>query len=100
MKKFPLSKKLIYLATLIFSAIYLTWRGIYTLPLNGSLFALLFGLLLWFSEIVSNFTGLILIWSRNKVEDIAFPEVQEANYPHVDVIIATHNEEPDLLKKQ
>ncbi|MDN6293604.1 MAG: glycosyltransferase [Alkalibacterium sp.] len=69
------------------------------MPLDGSLFALIFGILLWFSEIVSNFTGLILIWSRNKVEDIPFPELEDADYPHIDVLIATHNEEPDLLKK-
>lgn len=99
MKKVPLSKKIIYLATLIFSSIYLIWRGLFTLPLDGSLFALIFGILLWFSEIVSNFTGLILIWSRNKVEDIPFPELEDADYPHIDVLIATHNEEPDLLKK-
>ncbi|EXJ23769.1 Cellulose synthase catalytic subunit [Alkalibacterium sp. AK22] len=99
MEKVPRRKKLIYLAAFIFSGIYLTWRGLYTLPINETLFALVFGVLLWLSEIVSNFTAIILIWSRNKAKEIELPVIADEDYPHIDVLIATHNEEPELLRK-
>src|SRR5699024_12358829 len=54
---------------------------------------------LWLSEIVSNLTAGILIWSKNKAQTIEKPEVGNMSYPDIDVLIATHNEEPDLLFK-
>lgn len=99
MKKITVKKKIIYGLTLLFSIVYLIWRGIYTLPWHESLFAIVFGILLWFSEIVSNFTGLILVWSKSKVKEIVKPEVSLDEYPDIDVFIATHNEEVDLLLK-
>ncbi|MFL2132881.1 glycosyltransferase [Desemzia sp. FAM 24101] len=99
MKKISRSKKVVYALTVLFSVVYLVWRGMYTLPFHGSLFALLFGILLWISEIVSNFTGLILVWSKSKSKEIAKPEVPLEDYPDIDVLIATHNEEVDLLLK-
>lgn len=93
------SKKIIYLLAFIFSVIYLIWRGLYTLPWQESLFALIFGILLWISEIVSNFTGMILIWGKNRTREITKPEVPEEAFPDIDVLIATHNEEVPLLLK-
>lgn len=92
-------KTLIYTLTFIFSFIYLVWRGVATLPWQESLFAIIFGILLWVSEIVSNLTGVILIWSKNKAREIVKPEVDPSEYPDVDVLIATHNEEVPLLLK-
>lgn len=99
MKKTTRSKKLVYTLTFLFSVIYLTWRGLYTLPFQESLFAIIFGLLLWISEIVSNFTGLILVWSKSQSKEILKPEVPHQDYPDIDVLIATHNEEASLLLK-
>lgn len=99
MKHLLTRRNLIYLLTITTTVIYLVWRGVYTLPWNESLFALLFGLALWLSEIVSNLTAVILIWSKNKAQTIEKPEVGNMSYPDIDVLIATHNEEPDLLFK-
>ncbi|MHC5374463.1 glycosyltransferase [Enterococcus sp. LJL120] len=99
MSKYKVPRKLIYILAFFFSIIYLVWRGVYTLPFGGSLFALIFGILLWFSEIISNFTAVILIWSKNKAKQIEKPEIAATEYPHVDVLIATHNEEVPLLLK-
>lgn len=98
-KKTTRSKKMIYALTFLFSVVYLTWRGVYTLPFQESLFAIIFGIMLWISEIVSNFTGLILVWSKSQSKEIAKPEVSYEHYPHIDVLIATHNEEASLLLK-
>ena len=99
MNKTPLRKKFLYFFAFIFSLSYLIWRGLFTLPWNESLFALIFGIALWISEILSNFTAVILIWSKNKAKEIIKPEVSPEDYPDIDVLIATHNEEASLLLK-
>lgn len=99
MKTTPLSKKILYFFAFVFSLIYLIWRGLYTLPLDGTLFAFIFGLFLWISEILSSFTAIILIWSKNKSREIIKPVIADSEYPHIDIFIATHNEEVPLLMK-
>lgn len=93
------NKKILYLAAVLFSVIYLVWRLFFTLPLSGSLFALVFGIALWVSEVISNFTAFILIWSKSKEKVLEKPVLENEEYPHVDVIIATHNEDVELLYK-
>lgn len=66
-----LKKKILYFSAFILTVIYLVWRGLYTLPWEGSIFALVFGILLWLSEILSNFTAVILIWSKNSSKEIS-----------------------------
>ena len=92
-------KKILYFTAFILTVVYLVWRGLYTLPWDESVFALIFGILLWISEIVSNFTAVILIWSKNSSKEIAKPDVLPDQFPDVDVFIATHNEEVALLLK-
>ena len=58
-------KKILYVTAFILTVIYLVWRGLYTLPWDESVFALVFGILLWISEIISNFTDVVHIWSKN-----------------------------------
>lgn len=94
-----LKKKILYFSAFILTVIYLVWRGLYTLPWDGSIFALVFGILLWLSEILSNFTAVILIWSKNSSKEISKPDVSPELFPDVDVFIATHNEEVSLLLK-
>lgn len=92
-------KKFVYLLAFVLSVIYLVWRGMYTLPWSESLFAICFGIALWVSEIVSNVTAFILIWSKNKVKSIEKPLVEDGDYPDIDVLIVTHNEDVPLLLK-
>ncbi len=96
-KRLPWAKKSRLLSGVCLSLIYLSWRGLYTLPWHESWFALLFGLLLWGSEIVSNFTGLLLIGTKQS-KAFEKPIVPEADYPAIDVLIATREEVPLLLK--
>ena len=92
-------KKILYVTAFILTVIYLVWRGLYTLPWDESVFALVFGILLWISEIISNFTAVVLIWSKNSSKEITKPDVLPGQFPDVDVFIATHNEEVELLLK-
>ena len=94
------TSNLLYLLAFITSVIYLGWRILYTIPWQDSTFSWVFGLLLWISEVISSFTAFILIFNKRKQFKLVKPEIPEdAEWPHVDVLIATHNEEVDIVYK-
>lgn len=93
------SKKVLYFLVFIFTITYLVWRTFFTLPFGEGWFAMTFGVLLLISEIVSSFTGVLLIWSKHKEKAVVKPDIPLSRYPDVDVFIATHNEEVPLLHK-
>lgn len=88
------------LATLT-SLIYLTWRTLFTIPFEDGALSVFFGLLLLGSEIVSSLgtCELYLHKARSHDIDLSIPVMPDEWYPDVDVLIATHNEEPELLYK-
>ncbi|MCA9765903.1 MAG: glycosyltransferase [Carnobacterium sp.] len=92
-------KILMYWLAGISGVVYLLWRACYTLPFDESLFALIVGILLLISEVISSFTAFILIWSKHKYTEITKPDIEIKDYPDVDVFIATHNEDYELLYK-
>ncbi|OIK67322.1 hypothetical protein [Oenococcus oeni] len=69
------------------------------MPWNGSLFQIIFGILLILSEIISSFTAFIFIYNKSKFKEISEPKVGKKSFPDVDIIIATHNESYDILYK-
>lgn len=86
-----LKRRILYTLTILTTVIYLVWRGIYTLPWDESFFAIIFGLLLWLSEIVSNFTAILLIWNKDQAQSLEKPHVSDQDFPDIDILIATHN---------
>lgn len=95
-----ISQKLLYLGAFVTSLFYLSWRLIMTIPWHDSWFALIFGVLLWGSELVSSITAFIITSNKHKDFKLEKPEIAPERYPDVDVLIATHNEDPDLLYKR
>lgn len=94
-----LKKRMIFIFGFLFSVIYLAWRGIFTLPFHQTWWVLIFGILLWLCEVVSTFTGMILIYNKQKAKTLSKPIAEEKDFPDVDVLITTHNEEVALLRK-
>ena len=94
-----ISQKLLYVGAFVTSLFYLSWRLIMTIPWHDSWFALIFGVLLWGSELVSSITAFIITSNKHKDFKLEKPEIAPERYPDVDVLIATHNEDPDLLYK-
>lgn len=88
-----------YTLTVLLALVYLIWRGLFTLPWKESLFALIYGIVLWLCEVISYLTAFILISSKGKPHIIKKPDIAPHEYPDVDVLIATHNEEVPLLLK-
>ena len=93
------NRKLLYRLAFILSLAYLVWRGLFTLPWDEPAFALTYGIVLWLCEVVSYLTAFILIGNRGQPNVIERPEIALHEYPDVDVLIATHNEEVPLLLK-
>lgn len=81
--------------------IYLFWRVFFTLPIHAGIPNLIFGILLILAEAVTTFTTFELFFLKIKSDKIKLemPEIPDAYYPEIDVFIATHNEDIELLYK-
>ncbi|GEO70158.1 glycosyltransferase family 2 protein [Levilactobacillus acidifarinae] len=97
-------RRALNILAVVLSVIYLLWRVFFTIPWHAHLFTLIFALLLVLSEIISNFTGFMLIFFRmlatRQKQDLQIPGYDpQQPLPDVDLIIVTHNEDVDLLRK-
>ncbi len=97
-------KKILYCLAIILSAIYLIWRIGWTIPWEQSFWVLLYAIILWVCEAISNLTAYITIILRmlppKKELKMDLHQVLDTwQVPDVDVLIATHNEDRDLLEK-
>lgn len=93
------SRQSLYIFVVVTNVIYLLWRLLFTLPLSSHWAVLAFGIILWSSELVSIYTALVLFWTRKSAVIVELPEISAHEFPHVDVFIATHNEDASLLYK-
>lgn len=81
--------------------IYILWRIFFTVPDHEyyGWMATICGIVLVVSEAVSALEGMEHFARLRKKTVPDMPVVPHERYPHVDILIATHNEEPDLLYK-
>lgn len=93
------SRQSLYIFVMVTNVIYLLWRLLFTLPLSSHWSVMLFGVILWTSELVSIYTALVLFWTRKSAVIVELPDISLDDFPYVDVFIATHNEEASLLYK-
>ncbi|MFL1695753.1 glycosyltransferase [Weissella kandleri] len=99
-----IKKKVQYFLAIFLTGIYLIWRIFFTIPWTASFFTLLFALLLVTSELLSSLTAFLLIIFR-LMRDKSDKKIEEPKLalndpvPSIDVIIVTHNEEVELLRK-
>lgn len=87
-----------YLMT-ITSVIYILWRLFFTLPIGFGLVSLIAGIALFLAELISIVEAVINLRCMARRKDIQLPDVPPELYPDVDVLIATHSEDAELLKK-
>ena len=99
--KVSIREKIFIVLTMLLMAIYIGWRLLFTLPLDESLFEIIFGILLLLFETITVLTTFELIYHKFNTKNIKLemPIVDKELYPDVDVFIATHNEACDLLYK-
>ncbi|MGI6153844.1 MAG: glycosyltransferase family 2 protein, partial [Christensenellaceae bacterium] len=99
-RKSNLTLKQSVLAVVVVTAsiIYFVWRVFFTLPFRYGSLSLVFGILLLVCEGLGILEMVTNIVNRQyKLPEM--PQIPEKMFPHVDVLIATHNEDADLLYK-
>lgn len=83
----------------ITSLIYILWRLFFTLPLHSGIVSLIAGITLFAAELVSNLEAIINMRCISQGKELQMPDVPRDLFPHIDVLIATHSEDADLLLK-
>lgn len=88
-------------AAILSMTVYIGWRIFFTLPDHETYgwLAAICGILLVVSEAISMLEGTEHFFRLGKKTQPDMPVVPYDRYPHVDVLIATHNEDADLLYK-
>ncbi len=84
-------------ATALSIVVYLTWRLFYTLPVNYGYVSLAFGLLLFVCELLSGIQAITNYLDQIRPFPLERPDIPDSSYPDVDILIATHDEEVDLM---
>ena len=94
-------KTIFFIVTSILMTIYLLWRVFFTLPFQEGILQVIFGILLIVAETITVFTTFELYYRKIKSDNyqLDLPDIQDEDYPDIDVFIATHNESCDLLYK-
>lgn len=89
------------LVTVLFMAGYLVWRVVFTIPSikEYGWLAFLLALALLFAELASAVEAFVHCVDLSTKSEPEMPVIPEDWYPDVDVFIATHNEEEDILFK-
>ncbi|WP_203351187.1 glycosyltransferase family 2 protein [Streptococcus uberis] len=99
MFKKPRNNKILYFFAFVTSVLYLFWRIFFTIPWEDSLFSYISGLILWMSELTSFYTAFVLIANKTKEVNLDKGEMTPENLPDIDVFIATHNEDYNIVYK-
>ena len=95
-----MKRRVIVFLTILTSAIYILWRLTRTLPFHFGWFSMVCGLTLVIVELIGFFEMVVHFNQLSNpliLEEI--PEVNGADFPHVDILISTYNEPTDLLYK-
>lgn len=92
-------RKLWFWLMTISSVIYIGWRLFFTIPTESGLVSLIAGIALFTAEAVSMTEAVLHFICMDQNREPELPDIAPADYPDVDVLIATHSEDTDLLFK-
>ncbi|MCC8180420.1 MAG: glycosyltransferase, partial [Planctomycetes bacterium] len=92
-----LSNKILGYVTVAAIAIYLIWRIGFTLPFSYGYVTVALGLLLFICELISGVQAMANYLEQIRPLPLERPELPDSRYPDVDILIATHDEEINLI---
>lgn len=92
-------KSIIIKLMLITSAIYIIWRIFFTLPLRFGIISLIFGIIFLLMELIEFIEFLIHYVNVLSLKEDKLQIYTNNEYPDVDVVIATINEDAMLLER-
>lgn len=81
------------------SVLYIGWRIFFTIPLHYGMLSFLCGIALCAAEAVGVLEAFANYRNLHSFDLPEKPDIPDEMYPHIDVLIATHNEEIELLYK-
>lgn len=100
MNKGNLSKrKVLLVAAIVSSLIYIGWRIFFTIPFEHGIVSLIAGIALVAAETIGVIEAFSHYRNLSSAKSPELPKIKEEWYPEVDVLIATHSESTDLLYK-
>ena len=89
--------KLLGYITVSSIVVYLVWRAGFTLPFSYGPLAICLGLLLYACELISGVEEIANYMGQIRPLPLEKPDIPESWYPEVDILIATHDEDLNLL---
>ena len=89
----------LYIAVVITTIAYIVWRAFFTIPFELGLMSLIFGLLLFLSEVLGAIETIQHCYGMGEEIIPELPIIDKSDYPDIDVFIATYNETAELLYK-
>lgn len=92
-------RNLLFILTAISITLYLGWRTFFTLPFGYGIPSMVVASILLFCEIVAGLEALEQYLTMINIREPEMPVIPSSWYPHIDVLIATHNEGADILYK-
>ncbi len=92
-------RKLWFILTALTSLIYILWRLFFTIPTKAGIVSMIAGITLFAAELISMMEAVINLRCMSREKEIPFPEISINMYPHIDVLVATHSENEELLFK-
>ena len=98
-KLFSILRCIVLVLSLFFSMMYLYWRVRYSIPTKAGIIAIVCNIILLIVEIFGFIESFILYSNLISLRSFALPEIDDSEYPDVDIFIATYNEPTDLLQK-
>lgn len=91
------ANKMLGYVTIAAIAVYLIWRVLFSLPVSYGPLALILGLTLYACELISGVQSIANYLGQIRPLSLEKPVLPDSWYPDVDVMIATHDEDVNLI---
>ena len=91
------TNKILGYATIAAITVYLIWRVAFSLPISYGPVALALGVILYVCELISGIQSIANYLGQIRPLPLEKPDLPESWYPDVDIMIATHDEEVNLI---
>lgn len=83
--------------TVVAIIVYLVWRVLFSLPVSYGPLAMVIGVILYLCELISGVGSISNYMGQIRPLPLERPELPDSWYPDVDIMVATHDEDVNLI---
>lgn len=100
-KRIVIANKIWIVVTIFFTALYMMWRLVFTIPKEKGMLSLILGIVLLAVELMGLLEMVVHFYNMYDydIEKVKRPDLKESDFPEVDIIIPSLNETVELLEK-